>query len=207
MKLVVFGATGGNGKYILDQALAAGHEVTAVARNPAKITLRHKNLHVVQGDVMDVASIKPALVGQDAVISTLGAPDRGPTRVYSEGMTNIMQAMQTSGVRRVLCISASGLEPANLIQKVVAKRLLWTFLKESYTDLVRMETIVKASSLDWTIVRPPRLSDGPATGVYHDAINKQLTDNWVISRADLADYLLRQINNRATYCAVVEVAH
>ena len=107
----------------------------------------------------------------------------------------------------MLCISASGLDPANLIQRLIAKPLLWAALKESYSDLVRMEAVVKASHVDWTIVRPPRLTDGPATGQYHAAINKQLTDNWTISRADLAAYLLSQIANRETYCAVVEVAH
>jgi len=207
MKLVVFGATGGNGKYIVEQALAAGHDVTAVARQPAKITIQHKRLRVVQGDVMQAASIKPALEGQDAVISTLGAPDRAPTTVYSQGIANIMQAMQAHHIRRLLCISASGLDPANLFQKVIAKRLLWTFLKESYTDLVRMETLVKASSLDWTIVRPPRLTNGPRTGQYQIMLNKQLSHGSVLSRADVADYIVTHLGDRATYCGMVEIAY
>src|ERR1051326_8585528 len=115
MRLVIFGATGGNGKYFVEQALAAGHEVTAVARRPSAITRQHKNLTAVQGDVMQAATIRQALVGQDAVISTIGATDRGPTVVYSQGIANIIQAMHAEGVRRLLCVSASGLDPGHLI--------------------------------------------------------------------------------------------
>jgi putative NADH-flavin reductase len=207
MKLIIFGATGGNGKYLVPQALEAGHDVTAVARRSEAITIQHKRLKVVQGDVFKPATIEPAMKDQDAVISTLGASDRGPTTVYSEGIANIIQAMRATGVRRLLCISATGLEPGPLWQRLIAKPLLWAAFKNSYTDLVRMETVVKASEVDWTIVRPPRLTDGPRTGQYHDAINKHLNDAMIISRADLASYMLSQLDNRETYCATVEVAH
>src|SRR5882724_11471418 len=207
MRLAIFGATGGNGKYIVEQALAAGHAVTAVVRRPSAITRQHKNLTVVRGDVLQAATIKQALVGQDAVLSTIGATDRGPTTVYSEGIANIILAMQAAGVRRLLCVSASGLEPGNLIQRVIFKPLLWVAFKNSYSDLVRIEAEVQRSGLDWTIVRPPRLTEGPLTGHYQAAVNKPLPNGWTISRADLASYMLSQLNNRDTYCAVVEVAH
>jgi putative NADH-flavin reductase len=162
---------------------------------------------VVQGDVLNPATIQQAMIGQDAVIATLGATDRGPTTVYSEGVANIIRAMRLAGVRRLLCVSASGLEPGPLWQRLIAKPLLWAVFKNSYTDLVRMETAVKASDVDWTIVRPPRLTNGPSTGQYHAAINKHLKSAMLISRADLASYMLSQLDNRESYCAVVEVAH
>src|SRR5437764_1203871 len=128
MKLVVFGATGGIGAQVVQQALAAGHEVTAVARRPEAITLRHECLKVVQGDVLDAESVRKAVMGKDVVVSAVGARDRGPTTVYSQGNANILQAMQAAHVRRIFCISASGLDPAIWWQKIAAKVFLWRFL-------------------------------------------------------------------------------
>ncbi len=206
MNVIVFGATGGIGHHVVEQALAAGQEVTAVARRPAAITLQHKCLHVVQGDVLNATTLTAPMCGQEAVFSSIGAPDRKPTVVYSQGVANIMKAMQSNGVRRLLCISATGLEPGPWWQRVFAKPMLWYFLKESYTDLVRMEAEVRASQLDWTIVRPPKLDDGAHTGHYWWAANEHLKHCFSISRGDLADYMVSQVNNPATFRAVVEVA-
>ncbi len=207
MKLVVFGATGGIGSKVIEQALEAGHEVTAVARNPSSITVQHERLDVVQGDVLDAKSIRAAVVGKDAVISALGARDLKPTTVYSEGVANIMQAMQAAKVRRILCVSASGLDPLIWWQRLAAKIVLWRLLKNMYTDLVRMETEVKASDLDWTILRPPQYTNGPRTGQYQSVVNQQLTHGSKISRADIADYMLKHLNDRETYCGIVELAY
>src|SRR5581483_9535304 len=207
MRIVGFGATGGIGQQVVEQALNAGHEVTAVARRPAAVTIQHPCLEVVAGDVLQPATIGQAVAGKDAVLSSLGARDRGPTSVYSEGVTNIMRAMQAARVRRLICISASGLEPGPLIQRLFARPLLWTFLKNMYTDLALMETLVKRSSLDWTIVRPPRLTDGPRTGRYQIATNRQLSRIWTISRADVADYMLAHLTDPSSYCGVVEIAY
>ena len=101
MKLVVFGSTGGIGSKVVEQALAAGHEVTAVARQPSAITIRHERLKVIAGDVLDERSVRGPIVGQDVVVSALGARDLKPTSIYSEGVANIMQAMQAAQVRRI----------------------------------------------------------------------------------------------------------
>lgn len=207
MKIVVFGATGGIGQQAVEQALADGHEVTAVARRPAAITIQHPRLEVVAGDVLQPATIGQAVAGKDTVLSALGARDRGPTTVYSEGVANIMKAMQSARVRRIICVSASGLEPGPLVQRLFAKPLLWAFLKNMYTDLVQMETLVKRSSLDWTIIRPPRLTGGPRTGHYQIATNRQLSRIWTISRADVADYMLTHLTDPVSYCGVVEIAY
>src|SRR5512140_923911 len=108
MNLVVFGATGGIGSQVMAQALEAGYEVTAVARRPEAITLHHKRLSVAQGDVLEPATLAAPIAGADAVIAAIGARDRRPTTVYSQGVANIIQAMQLNQVRRLFCISASG---------------------------------------------------------------------------------------------------
>ncbi|MBI1258888.1 MAG: NAD(P)H-binding protein, partial [Chloroflexi bacterium] len=199
MKLVVFGATGGIGALVVEQALAAGHEVTAVARRPEAITLRHNCLHVIQGDVFDPISVRSAVMGKEVVVSAVGVRDRGPTTVYSAGNANIMQAMQAAHVRRIFCISASGLDPGIWWQKIAAKLFLWTLFKNMYSDLVLMEQEVSASNLNWTILRPPRLTNKPRTGHYQSVVNQQLTHGAQISRADVADYIITHLNDPATY--------
>ncbi len=207
MKLVVFGATGGIGAQVVEQALAVGHEVTAVARRPQAITRRHECLQVVQGDVLDAASVRAAVLGRDVVVSAIGARDRAPTTVYSEGIAKIMQAMQAAHIRRIFCISASGLDPLPLWQRLIAKPMLWLIFKNMYTDLVRMEAEVSASDFDWTILRPPQLTDGARTGHYQAAVNQQLARIRVISRADVADYIVKHLVDEKTYRSVVELAY
>jgi putative NADH-flavin reductase len=214
MKVIVFGSTGGIGRQAVEQALEAGHTVTAVARRPEKLTLRHENLRVVRGDVLDAAAFEPggavagAMQGQAAVISAIGVEKREPTTLYSEGVMNIARAMRLAGVRRMLCISATGLKPGPFFQRVIAGPILWAILRDMYTDLVRMEEFVKRSELDWTIVRPPRLTDGPRTGKYEVKINTTFhRGGWSLSRADTADFMVTHLADPATYCATVEVAY
>ena len=207
MKVIVFGSTGGIGRQVVAQALAANHEVTAIARRPEAITTQHQRLHVVRGDVLDPASFKQALAGQDVVVSALGVVTRGPTTVYSAGVANIAEAMHANVVRRILCVSSNGLEPGPRWQRIVAKQLLWRLYKEMYTDLVRMEAVVKASGLDWTVIRPPGLTDGPRTEHYQIVVNQHLSHGSLISRADVADYIVTHWQDRPTYCGMVEVAY
>ncbi len=206
MKLVVFGATGGIGSKVVEQALAEGMEVTAVARHPSAITLRHDCLQVIQGDVLNPGWLHKAIAGQDAVISGIGVRHLRPTTVYSAGIRNILQAMQVCSVRRILCVSASGLDPGPLWQRWIAKPLLWFFLKNMYTDLVSMETEVQAYDLDWTIIRPPLLTNGPPTGRHHAAVNQPLSRGFSISRADVADYMIEHLSDTKVYHAIVELA-
>jgi hypothetical protein len=118
-----------------------------------------------------------------------------------------MLAMQAAHVHRLICVSASGLEPGPLWERLIAKPLLWLILKNMYTDLVRMETEVKASGLNWTILRPPAYTNGPRTGRYHMAVNQHLPRSLFISRADIADFIVKHLDDPATYCAWVEIAY
>ena len=207
MKIIVFGANGGIGSKVVEQALEAGHQVTAVVRRPSSITIQHPQLTVVQGDVLNLDTIQSPMAGQDAVISAIGISKDAPTTVYSGGIANIIRAMQTHKVQRLMCISASGLDPGPLYQKIIAKLFLWRMLKYSYTDLALMEAAVKASNINWTIVRPPRLTDNERLGHYKIAVNKHLPNGFSLSRADTADYMLKHLNDPQSYHGWVEIAY
>jgi len=207
MKIAVFGSTGGTGLEIVEQALKAGHYVTAVARKPSAIPFQHQHLKLLRADVLVPETLPRAITGQEVVVSAIGAADRAPTKIYSIGLMNILLAMNSAGVRRLICISASGLDPGPLIQKIIARPLLWWLFKDGYTDMSHMEIIVKASNVDWTILRPPRLTNEVHTGKYHVAVNKQLSHGWKISRADLADYIVKHLHDPAIHRKVVELAY
>jgi len=211
MKIVVFGANGATGRLLTKQALAAGHEVTAVTRHPEEYPLQQGRLRVVHGDVFDLAAVEQAIAGQDAVLSTLGVPFmRKPITVYSQGIAHIVQAMQYSGVRRLVCVSSSATGTDHdtgggfIFDKVVQPLIISTIGQTTYADTQRMETLVMNSDLDWTIVRPSGLFETQAVTDYHVAethIRGRFT-----SRADLADCMLQLLTSDRYARKVVAVA-
>jgi putative NADH-flavin reductase len=195
--LLVIGATRGTGRQVMQQALAAGYAVTALARDPARIDVPHdvpdQRLSVVRGDVLDPATLAPAMAGQDAVISSIGVTSRGPTTLYSEGMRHVIQAMHAAGVKRLVAVSAwplSSDDGDTLPARLLLKPLIWALLRPVYADMARMEDEIRTSGLDWTIVRPPRLTDKPATGRYRMALNRSVRRGYIIARTDLASAIL-----------------
>ncbi|MED4780479.1 SDR family oxidoreductase [Brevibacillus choshinensis] len=211
MKLIVFGGTGGTGRQVVVQALEEGHEVSVVVRRPEMFELCHDKLKVVKGDVLMPATFIQAMSGMDAVLSALGVSHRNPTSIYSAGTGNLMEAMQATGVPRLVCLSSAGLdEPADspLLQRLVIRFVIQRMYKHAYEDMVRMEEAVRASSgITWTIVRPPRLTNGPRTEAYRTAVNKPLLRAKGISRADLANFMIKSIADMSTYQAVVEISN
>ncbi len=156
MKLLVLGATGNTGREILDLALARQHHVTAFVRSPQKITQTSPNLSVVPGDPFDLQALAKALQGHDAVLSALGLPPRQalrPSNFMAESTASIVSAMRTAAVPRLCILSAAVLFPGKGLQYAFFK---W-FLQHHARDLEALETVVKASDLEWTIARPPRL--------------------------------------------------
>ena len=139
MKLIVFGATGGTGRQVVAQALSAGHAVTAVARRPDALAIWHEQLTTICGDVLHPATLAQPLAGQDAVVSALGVRSRAPTSVFSAGVGNIMQAMKAAGVRRLICISAAGLDPGPGLLRSISKSILYRRLRHAYDDMWRVE--------------------------------------------------------------------
>jgi putative NADH-flavin reductase len=194
MKLTVFGATGRTGVEVVRQALAAGHQVVAVVRDSGRLAVPpHERLEVVTADVLKPAEIGPAVSGRDAVISALGARDRGPSTICRDGVRSIIEAMETAGARRLLVVSNSGMHRAGdgFFTARVVKPILIRLLREGYADMQAMEDRVLASSLEWTIVRPPRLTDWAHSGKIAASVEGNVRGSFSIGRADLADYLLR----------------
>ena len=197
MKIALFGANGGTGRVLATQALDAGHQVTAVTRHPETFGLAHERLRVVTGDAMDAASVSAAIAGQDAVLSTLGVPfGKDPITIYSVGASNIARGMTEHGVRRLALVSSSAVDvhpdPSEswLFEKVLQPYVVNGIGKTTYDDMRRMEAIVAASGLDWTIARPSGLFSGAAVSDYHVSSTDHLSGRYT-SRADLADFLLR----------------
>lgn len=211
MYLTVFGGTGGTGARLIRAALDAGHAVTAPARDPSRIPTRHAALRTVRADVLDPPSLAGTMDGADAVLSTLGSPDgRTPTTVYSAGVANILDAMRLADVRRFIGISATPVTPDNEV-RFVERRLvfpiLYRFFGESYADMARMEQVLGNSGADWTVVRPPRLTDRRATGRYRIAVDRPLRGARTISRGDLAAELLRLLIDERAVRATVGIAY
>lgn len=195
MKLLVVGATGRTGREIVAQALEQGHVVTAFVRNSAAMTTRHEALKVMQGDVLDYPSIEDAVAGQDAVLSTLGARSLKKTSVLSEGTKNIIRAMERHGVRRFVCESSLGVGDSKRQLGWLTNLLILPLLRNVYREKEVQERYVKQSNLDWIVVRPAALTNGPRTGTYRDGFRPTHRIVARISRADVADYMLKQLTD------------
>jgi len=196
MKLLIFGSTGSIGRQLVAQALEQGHWVTAFARTPTKLEIKHTNLTTVQGDALDSVAVEKVMEGQDAVLCSLGAGAKGTIR--SEGTRHIVRAMEKTGVRRLICQSTLGVgdsrDNLNFLWKHIMFGLL---LRRAYADHVSQEDCVRQSRLDWTIVRPAAFTDGNRTGEYrHGFSGMDKTLKLKISRADVADFMLTQLTNQ-----------
>jgi len=197
MKLVIFGSTAGTGRKLVEQALEQGHDVSAFARTPEKIEdLEYPNLRVIQGDVLDSAAVEAAVAGQEAVLCTIGAGARRTT-LREDATRNIVQAMDRTGVQRLICQSSLGVGDSRANLGSFTKHVIvGLFLRHAFADHERQEAVIKQSSLKWTIVRPPHLLDTPRTGVYRHGFPP--TDKNIkgqISRADVADFMLKQLTD------------
>src|SRR5919202_241592 len=207
MKLTIFAATGGIGRQALEQAVAAGHDVTAVVRNPKKLS---GQVRIVTADLAaaNPAALESAVDGADAVLSGLGPQSNSETGVAWRGTQAIVQAMQATDVRRIVVVSAApiGTVPSpghpkppkhdpgdGFFMRNLHGPLVKAALRKHYADLALMEDILRDSGLDWTIVRPPRLTNGPLTGTYRTAYAQNLRRGFLVSRADVAHLMLRAL--------------
>jgi putative NADH-flavin reductase len=195
MKLAILGATGKTGRHLLEQALAQGHAVTVLARNPDKLAQRHDRLNVIQGDIRDAAKVAQAVAGAEAVLSVLGPTSNKPERAVSQGMDNILAAMRQHGVRRLIQAAGAGVrDPQDTPTLVHAffGGLVRLLSPNVVADMVEVVDKVRQSGLDWTIVRVPMLTEGPATGrVREGYVGKDIGPR--LARADLAAFMLKQL--------------
>jgi len=195
MKIAVFGATGGTGYQVVEQALRAGNQLVALVRNPSRFGLASPDLTVVQGNVLDAARVEETLAGADAVVVSLGNTANNPDHIVSQGTQVIVEAMQKLGrPTRIVVVSSLGVGESKDQVPFAFKMLMKTALKKPMEDKERQEALVKASGLDWTIVRPGGLTDGPATGSYKSGLDPRITAGQV-TRADVAAFVLQQLTN------------
>jgi uncharacterized protein YbjT (DUF2867 family) len=197
MKLAVFGANGPTGRLLTRLALDEDHDVVAFTRHPDGFPIDDPRLEVAAGDVHDAAAVASAVDGTDAVLSALGVPfAKTPIDVYSDGVTNIIAAMHASGIKRFACVSSSAVGPhpeplgGFVFEKIMQPYVVNRLGKTLYDDMRRMEAIVAASDLAWTIVRPSGLFEASAVSAYSVAIDH--IGHRFTARIDLADCLLRQ---------------
>ena len=206
MKIVIFGAAGATGRILVEQALAEGHEVTAFDRHTAPLTIQHPKLTLIQGDIFNPSQVEAAIVDQDVVVSVLGVRPGVTTPVCSEGTEYIITAMQKLGVKRFICQSAFVVAALDGEWREIPWMLpilpLFPKVKAMFADKVIQEQEIRQSNLDWIIVRPATLTDGPETGEYKVGTPLRMCLMPKISRADVADFLLKQVSDN-TYLSKV----
>jgi putative NADH-flavin reductase len=211
MKLTIFGATGAAGTCLIEQAIAVGHDVTAVVRDPARLTVPgHQRLAVITADVMDPASIGPAMAGRDAVLTALGPHGNGPTTISQDSVRSIIRAMQKTGIRRLIAVSGSIVtdEGESPYMRYLLKPVVrGTFLRHVCADMRNAEAAIHDSTLDWTIMRPPGLTSKSAKGTYRTAIDSNLPHGFNVSRADLAACMLALLDDPAVVHRHVGIAN
>jgi putative NADH-flavin reductase len=196
MKLLIFGASGKTGRELVKQGLAQGHAITAFVRDPVKFEISDEHLRVVEGGITDYAAVESAVDGHDVVISALG-PHTLLTRVpaLTAGIANIVRAMEKTGVRRIVYLSALGVAESNNDQNAFFRWIINPILLgRDYADHEANEETIRNSSLDWVIVRPARLEDSAHPGQVETDLHLDASLPFGrIGRADVADFMLKQL--------------
>ncbi|GAB3015421.1 NAD(P)-dependent oxidoreductase [Spirosoma pulveris] len=198
MQLLVVGATGGTGRQVVEQALEQGHFVTAFVRDPARLPVQHPNLTVVTGDVLQLETLLPAVRRQDAVICSLGGRPGQSDQAVDKGTRNLIAAMHQAGVNRLFVVSSLGVGTSYEEAPLPSKLFIKTFLSGPIAEKEKQEKAVRESTLDWLIVRPTRLTNGPVTKQYRlgEHLPFSLFSMPRISRADVAAFLLDQLKSQ-----------
>jgi putative NADH-flavin reductase len=197
MKLIIFGASRGVGRSLVELALAQQHQVTAFVRNRSSLDLNNSLLTVIAGDVTNAAHVKQAIKGQEMVFCTLGQDTRGATTLYSVAAHNITQAMNEQGIRRLMFLSNFGVlgETASTFRTFSTVSLAKLLLRDTLADHRRALNEIQKYSWEWMAVRPMKLTDGERTGQYRIALEGLPEGGTYISRADVADFMLKQVKN------------
>lgn len=214
MRLLIVGASGGTGRHLVQQALAAGHAVTAFVRDPARLPVSHVSLRIAAGDVMRPDTLRPAVAGHDAVLCTLGAKPEGADRaraqpgvpVCSVGTGHLIAGMQAAGVRRLVVESSCSVGDSRAAGRFPAPWVLRTVLREVMADKEIQEAAVRASGLQWTILRPVRMTDGERTGRVHVGREVRWGLGSRVSRADVAAVMLSALEDRGTIGQAMTIA-
>ena len=199
MKIFLFGATGRTGKEVLDQLLQQGYDVTVLVRSIIKLDyLKNSKLSIIEGDIFNPDSYKKELSKSDVVISTIGTgSSKKPTTIYSEGTGKIISVMKNAGIKKIIMVTAAAFDTTdpganNFMVKYIARPLF----KNIYSDMITLESMLEnEKDINWICIRPPRLTNGKLTRKYRVKINHCPEGGWRISRKDLADFIVKQINS------------
>ena len=220
MKLTIVAATGGVGRELLGQALAAGHDVTAVVRNPGKLTRQVRDI-TTDLATPDPAALESAIAGTDAVLSGLGPRSNADAGVAWRGTRAIVAAMRATSVRRIVVISAAPVatvpspgrpnppkhDPGDgFFMQHLFSPIAKAAFRKVYADLAQMEGILAESGLDWTVVRPPQLTGKPLTRAYRTADGQNIRGGWSVPRADLAHLMLGLLKQPETIHQIIGIA-
>ena len=194
--LIVFGATGGTGRELVRQALEQNYNVTAFARNPGKLDLKSEQLSIFQGDVLNKDDVEKAVQNQDAVLCCIGAPGNDKSLTRTKGTANIIEAMQRQNIARLICLSSLGFGDSEHVLPWFMKYIIVPlFIKNAFKDHAEQEKVVEKSNLAWTIARPATLTDESKTGNYRVGFGVKEKITLKISRADVADFMLKQVSD------------
>jgi putative NADH-flavin reductase len=198
MKLLVIGATRGIGRKLIEQALDQDHEVAALVRNPRRLNISHERLGVVAGDILNPAAVHQAIAGRGAVCITIGiGPTRRPVTVFSQGTKNVIDAMTDSSVNMLICVTGIGTGDSQGHGGFLYDKIFHPlFLRNIYQDKNRQEELVRNSGLQWVVVRPGFLTNGPLTGRYRVLIQLSGVTAGKISRADVAHFILNEFDQK-----------
>lgn len=200
--VLIIGASKGIGLETVKAALAAGHTVRAFARSAPSIAVRDPRLQAIAGDALDAKAVRAALDGVDVVIQTLGVTPGPelllrPVRLFSEATRVLVAAMEERGIDRLICLTGFGAGDSRNRGGLLYNAAFHLFLGRIYDDKDVQERIVRDSRLKWVIVRPGILTNGPKTGRYRVLVEPKDWRCGFISRADVADFLVKQIDDQA----------
>lgn len=208
MKLLILGGSGGTGTQLVTQALAAGHDVTVLARNRSRIAMQHPQLRVLEGSVDGSRALTEAMQGQHAVVSALGKGKSFKSEnLIEHSVTAIVNGMKQHDIRRLLFTSALGVGTTYADSPILAKMFFRTLLRGVYADKLIGDEMIRASGLDWTIVQPAVLTNGPMTRKYRCGEHLALTGMPAVSRADTAHYILDRLNDTSTFGKTIILAN
>ena len=206
MRLLILGATGPTGRALVDQALAGGHEVAALARNASRLTIRHPRLAVVAGDATDARTLEDAMGGKDAILSALGAGNSLRSQIASRAMAALIPAMRARALKRVIFLSSFGVgesfEQASLLQRIAFR----TMLRHIFADKAKADAMLRTSGLDWTLVYPTLLTNGARAGRYRVGERLAMRGMASISRADVAAFMLAQLATGEWRCRTAVIS-
>lgn len=194
MKIIVFGATGGTGQFVVQQALEEGFEVTAFVRTPSKLKIAHGNLTTIKGNAFNQGEVTAAIKGHDAVVSCLGSSQGMKKSTELQEMTKIIvTGMEKNGVKRIVYIASAGIH--NELPGISGK-LIMRVLKNTLIDHRVATECIKANGLVYTIVRPMGLTDRPFSGKYRESTTGLPKGSRSIPRADVADFILKALKDK-----------